>query len=260
MLPVLVSFGSFRLYTLGLFLAVGFFLYAFIVWRRLVELGFKEEKIIDFIMVGVVSGILVSRLSFIAQNFSKFGFFFERWLFFGRYPGFSFWGGVIGLLLGLIWFIKKEKWNFWQVGDEITFGVVPFLFLIQLGMFFDGSTPGRPTAMPWGMFFPGSLVRQHPVSLYAAIFLLLVWIFLLRIERKWRTWEWYKDKSSGFVVLTFITLLFFLTLLLAFLEGSKLYLFWLEVILSLLGTIGGFVLLWQKGKAKKISLKPTKGK
>lgn len=248
MLPVLFSLGPITVYTFGFFLAIGFFLAAFIIWRRLKDLGFKEEKIIDGIIVLAVCGLLASRLFFIFQNFEKFGVFLGRWLLVGRYPGFSFWGGVAGIILALIWFCRRQKWDFWRVADEVTFGILPFLFLAQLGVFFDGTSPGKPTSMPWGVFFPGSLLRQHPVSLFMAILLFLVSLFLLKIERQWRFWNWYKSKAPGFIFLTFLGLMFFANFLLAFLRETKLYFYWLGIILSLLGTVVSTALIWQKRK------------
>lgn len=222
------------------------FLTAFIAWRRLLELGLNEEKIIDFIIIGGGFSLLLSRIFFIAENFPQFGFQLERWLFFGRYPGFSFWGGLIGFWLGLLWITKKQKWDFWQVGDEVIFGILPLLVLVQIGYFFDGSLLGRPTGMPWGVFFPGNLVRRQPVSLFAALAIFLIWIFLRRIERQWRIWEWYKSKANGLLTLSFWSLLLFSNLMLAFLKESKLYFFWGEFSLSLFGLIVSLGLIYRR--------------
>jgi phosphatidylglycerol:prolipoprotein diacylglycerol transferase len=39
---------------------------------------------------------------------------------------------------------------------------------LAMGHFAEGSDPGMPTALPWGVTMPGDMVRQHPVGLYAA--------------------------------------------------------------------------------------------
>lgn len=248
MLPVLFSAGPLTIYTFGFFLAVGFFLAAFIIWRRLFDLGFKEEKIIDGIIFSAFWGLILSRVFYIFQNFEKFGFFLGRWVFFGRYPGFSFWGALIGTILGWFWFCRWQKWDFWRVADEVTFGILPFLFLAQLGAFFDGTGGGKPTSMPWGVFFPGSLVRQQPLCLFMAIFLFLIWVFLLKIERQWRTWSWYKSQAPGFIALISLGLIFLANFPLAFLKESRLYFYWLEIILSLVGGVASAAIIWRKRK------------
>jgi len=249
MFPVLFSIGPVTVYTFGFLLGTGFFLASFLIWRRLRELGRQEEKIIDLLVIGGLWGLFFSRLFYIGQNFAKFGFSFNRWLLLGRYPGLSFWGALLGFFLALARFSKKQKADFWQLADEISFGILPFLILAQLGCFFDGCLLGRQTSMPWGMYFPGSLLRRQPVSLFAVVFLLLIWFFLLRIERRWRMWEWYKSKASGFVFLVFLGLLLGVSLLLAFWQDIQVYFFWLQISLSFLGLlIIGFVFYRRSGR------------
>jgi len=80
-------------------------------------------------------------------------------------------------------------------------------------------------------------ICKHLVLLYGfAVLLFVLWLFLLRIERQWRIWSWYKSKSEGFIALTFWVFLFGFNFLLAFLRESRLYFYWLEIILNLLGT------------------------
>jgi len=248
MLPVLFTLGPITVYTFGFFLGIGAFFAAFIIWRRLKELGIKEERIIDGVIFCQFFGLFFSRLFFVVKNFSEFGLNLGHWIFLGRFPGISFWGWLLGMILGLVLFSRRQKWDFWRIADEVTFGVLPFLFLFQLGAFFDGSGAGKPTGMPWGIFFPGSLVRQHPVSLMMAILLLLIWFFLLRIERQWRTWKWYKSQKPGFISLSFLGLFSLVNLPLAFLKENRLYFFLIEIVLSLLGLFLAIILIWLKRK------------
>ena len=246
MWPILFTLGSVKFYTLGFLLAVGFFIGAFVVWRRLMELGLKEEKVIDLILWLVFWGLIFARLAFIAQNFDSFLFLPVRWLFWRRYPGFSFLGGLFGLGLSLAWFCRREKWDFWQIIDELVFGLLPFLTLFQLGSFLDGSEVGKPTSMPWGVFFPGSLVRQQPVALFAALGLFIIWLLLLQIERHWRMWEWYKSKASGFLSLFFLGLFFLLSFGLSFLKDSLTWVVYLESGLTFLALLVSITLFYRR--------------
>ena len=238
MLPIVFSAGPLTVYTFGFLLAVGVFLMTFISWRRLRDLGLKEEKILDFLIFGLLLGLVFSRLFFIAENWSNFGFHLERWFLFVRFPGFSVFGWALGFFLALWRFAKKEKWDFWQAADEVTFGLLPFLILLQLGSFLDGSGFGRVTTMPWGLYFQGVLLKRHPLSLFSAVFLLAIWFFLLKIERHWRVWEWYKSKQNGLIVLLALGLIFLVNFPLAFLKESGLYFYWAEISLTLLGLLG----------------------
>ena len=250
MLPILFHWGPFTLYTLGLFLGIGFFLASFIFWRRLRELGFAEEKTIDFVLLTGVVSIIFARVLFIVENLSNFPFALANYALYLRYPGLSFWGGVSGCLVVLWWFTKRQKWNFWKVGDELVFSLLPFFILAQLGCFFDGSPLGKVTGMPWGMYFPGSFLRRQPVPLFYAILLLLSWLILLRLERHWRFWNWYKSKASGLLFLLFCAALFFSNLILAFLRETRLYFYWLEVSLSISALIASVIIIYFRSGRK----------
>ena len=237
MWPILFTIGSVTIYTFGVLLGLGFFLASFLIWRRLRELGLKEDRTIDLLISLGLVGFLLSRLVYILWHFGQFGFFLDRWLLIRQYPGLSFWGGLLGVSLILARFSKKEKYSFWEIADEFLFGFLPFLILAQLACFFDGCVLGRPTSMPWGMFFPGSLLRRQPVSLFSAGLLLLIWIFLLWIERRWRMWAWYKSKAEGFIFLVFINLLLLINLGLAFWQDVPVYFLYLQLGLSSLGLL-----------------------
>lgn len=235
MLPILLTFGPVTIYSFSFLLGVGFFLGAFIAWRRLRDLGLNEEKVLDAIILGSISGLIFSKLIFALENYPQ--------------RGFSFWGGVGGFLLIFFWFSKIQKWDFWQIADELTFALLPFAVLSQIGAFLDGSTPGKPTVMPWGIYFPGTLVRSQPISLFMAVALFIVWIFLLRIERYWRTWDWYKSKASGFVFLVFLGGAFLASFLLDFWSLTKIYWLWLKITLSLIGIATvGLIFFYRSGR------------
>jgi phosphatidylglycerol:prolipoprotein diacylglycerol transferase len=244
MLPIIFSAGPLTVYTFGFLLALGVFLKTFISWRRLKDLGLKEEKIIDFLIFSLLLGVVFSRLVFIMENWQSFVFHLERWVLFIRFPGFSVFGWALGFFLALWRFAKKEKWDFWRMADQVTFGILPFLILLQLASFLDGSGFGRVTSMPWGIYFSGILLKRHPLSLFSAVFLFAIWFFLLKIERHWRFWEWYKSKENGFIFLLSLVLIFLVNLPLAFLKDSKIYFYWAEIILNLLGFLSVFLFFY----------------
>jgi prolipoprotein diacylglyceryltransferase len=235
MLPVLLTIGPVTVYSFSLALGIGFFLGVFIAWRRLRDLGLDEEKILDAVILGSLSGLVFSRLIFAAEFYPQ--------------GGFSFWGGLAGFLLVFFLFAKTQKWDFWQITDELTFAILPFAVLGQIGALLDGSTPGKPTVMPWGIYFPGSLIRSQPISLVMALAFFAVWIFLLRIERYWRTWDWYKSKAPGFIFLTFLGLGLTTTLVVDFWSLTKIYWFWFKVIFGLVSIIMvGLIFLYRSGR------------
>ena len=262
MLPIILSTGPITLYTYGFLLAVGIFLESFIIWRRLRDLGLKEEKVIDFLLLGLLLGLLFSRLIFVVQNFSYFGWHPLRWLLFTNYPGLASLGWWLGMFAALWRFVKVEKWDFWRTADEITFGLFPFLILLQLGSFLDGSGFGRSTNMFWGIYSPGILLKRHPLSLFSASFLFIIWFFLIKVERHWRVWEWYKSKESGFIALTAMGLIFLTNIPLAFIREAKVYLYLVQIALNSISFILILIIFYlRSGRSlKKVYEKPKESK
>ena len=86
--------------------------------------------------------------------------------------GMSFHGGLIGVLLALIWVSWRNGLNFLRVADYISV-CVPFGMMFgRLANFVNGELWGRVVAdpnLPWAMIFPdaGPLPR-HPSQLYEA--------------------------------------------------------------------------------------------
>lgn len=234
MLPVLFSIGSVNFYSLGLLLAIGFFLATFFIWRRLKELGIEEERVIDLIIIAALFGLIFGRIFFIIQNISLLGIDPTHWLLIRRYPGLSFWGAMGGIFLAVYIFSRRQVLDFWQLADEFIYGMMPFLILSQIGAFFDGSGFGKPTTMPWGIYAAGSLLKRQPLPLIMAVGFFALWLFFLRIERYWRTWDWYKSKAHGLMALGFGFLAILINALVAFWRDSLLHWYWIEISLSLI--------------------------
>jgi phosphatidylglycerol:prolipoprotein diacylglycerol transferase len=259
MYPVLFSLGPVTFYTFGVFLFLGFFLAAFIIWRRLRDQGWPEEKILDFLFLATFGALIAGRIAFIINHFDLFGLSLGRFFLFTRYPGFSFWGGILGAILAMTSFIRKNRWDFWQVIDEVVFGLALFAVFYHLGCFFDGSKLGRETGAFWGVFFPGSLIRRQPVSLFEAMGYFLIWLFLWRIERRWRTWEWYKSHAEGLMSLCFFALAFLFSFKLAFLEDDRVYWLYFKQFSSLIFLMVTLILLYRRsGRKLKEDLKFNK--
>lgn len=257
MFPVLFSIGPVTIYTLSFLTAIGFLLSSFLTWRRLRNLGLEEEKVLDLILAQAFWGFVFSRVGYILIHFKDFGFFLTRWILIGRFPGLTFWGAMVGGILVLIRFCKKNNRSFWPVADEIAFSYLPLMVLIQIGCFFDGCLRGIPTSLPWGMFFPNDFIRRQPLALYNSVFFFLIWLFLLRAERRWRTWSWYKSSAEGFISLSFLSLALATSFLLAFLEDGGLYYLWFKKIATLFGLLAILIIFYRRSEIKIEIRKPN---
>ncbi len=101
--------------------------------------------------------------------------------------GMSFHGGLVGVIVAIVFVTMRDKLNFLRVCDYIAVSVPMGMFLGRLANFNNGELWGRATDVSWGMIFPdaraGEIVR-HPSQLYQAgleglvpliVLLLLFW-------------------------------------------------------------------------------------
>lgn len=68
--------------------------------------------------------------------------------------GMSYHGGVIGAILGAVWFSKKRHKNFFTCADALCAGIPLGYTFGRLGNFINGELYGRVCTKSWGMVFP----------------------------------------------------------------------------------------------------------
>src|SRR3989338_4748416 len=93
MWPVLFNIGKIPVSSFGLFLALGFLLATFLVWRLARAWDLNEEKVLDLILLTFFGSLIGARLFFIALNFEYFAIDLSRIILLTNYPGMSFWEG-----------------------------------------------------------------------------------------------------------------------------------------------------------------------
>lgn len=102
--------------------------------------------------------------------------------------GMSFHGGLIGLLLALFLFARRFDVPLLRLLDYVGCATPFGTILVRIANFVNGELWGRPTALPWGMVFPGAGdgMPRHPSQLYEALLEGVVMMLLLAFLF-WRT-------------------------------------------------------------------------
>jgi len=101
--------------------------------------------------------------------------------------GMSFHGGLIGVILAILWFARRYKLSPLAIGDEV--GLVAPLGLLfgRLANFINGELYGRVTDHRLGMVFPGGgPLPRHPSQLYEAALEGLVLLAMVWAVRRWQ--------------------------------------------------------------------------
>ena len=191
--PVLVNIGPFpiRWYALAYVagLVAGWATGRFLVGRdRLWAPGQPHPSVlsIDDLVVYIAVGIILGgRVGYVL--FYNFPFFLDHpseiaklWT-----GGMAFHGGLVGAVLGLWIFARRNGIPVFTVGDVVAAGVPFGLLFGRLANFIKPELWGRVTDVAWGMVFPGGgPLPRHPSQLYEAalegVVLLLVLAVLIR--------------------------------------------------------------------------------
>ena len=167
--PVLLSLGPIKIRWYGLM-----YLFAFMsAWGlaryriKKNELAWTSEQLGDLVFYGAMGVVLGGRIGYMV---------FYKWqallvkplsLFYVWQGGMSFHGGLIGVLIALALFSRKEKKDFFDVTDFVAPLVPIGLAMGRLGNFINGELWGRVTDVPWAMIFPQvDYFPRHPSQLY----------------------------------------------------------------------------------------------
>lgn len=179
MLPVLFALGSLSISSFGFFLSLGFVIAVFIIWRLAVSYDLEQEKTLDLILLSFFGGIFGARIYFVLLNWELYGSV-DKILLINRYPGLSFWGGLMGGILVLWFFSNKLKMDFWQIADFGAVGLLAALILGDVGCFLGGCAYGVISALPIATSIVGLIGKRFPTPMLEAIILLLFFISLYK--------------------------------------------------------------------------------
>lgn len=125
MYPLLFKIGNFGLSTFGLFLglAIVFGIYLFVRSAR--RAGFSEEKSLDFILICLAVGLVLSRLVSYFE-YPAAGFW---------HSGYSFTAGVLGFGLLSYLYVRRLRWSVLKIGDCVIPAALAGFSFAQLGFY-----------------------------------------------------------------------------------------------------------------------------
>lgn len=225
MWPTIISIGNFRLQSLTVLAILALFFTAFIFWRKGKEEHYETVELFDVFLISGLFGVVIGRLTFVLFNWQLFTN--NWWQIFNivQFPGNVPLIALAGAGLYLYFLAKKRKWDPFEVLDFWVTAISLGMVFVYLGFFLAGSYAGQLTTVPWGVVMPGTFEKSHPVQLYFFLFYLVLFNYLLRVEYRYRTFEWYrrgkKTAQSGFLLSVFLILtgLFYLIMTLVSLPG-----------------------------------------
>lgn len=186
--PVALRLGPLAIRWYGLMYLIGFLGGAWLGKQRVRTqpwLNWTVEQVDEFLTFVVLGVILGGRLGYVV--FYKADYYLahpieipQMWQ-----GGMSFHGGLLGVALACAWFAHRHGKRWFDVTDFVAPCVTIGLGAGRIGNFINGELPGRPTTVPWGMWFPlvdKEVLLRHPSQLYEAllegpVLLALLWWF-----------------------------------------------------------------------------------
>jgi prolipoprotein diacylglyceryltransferase len=234
----------------------------FVIWKKTSEEHFEEDEVVDTILATGLWALVGARVIYILFHLDQFGLNLIWWLNWLGKPGFAFLGGLLGGVAAIYFQTKKRKWDFYKFIDLVTAGLALMLVFGWLGSFLNGSNFGLPTESIVGVRFVGMFDKRLPVQLFASGLYLLLFGYLVWVEGKYRTFDWYRAGKSGvrpgFLVFSFTMVMGAIELLVAWLSPPDLVVAgvgwdrWFWIIFVLLGAGG---LYWRSGRELARDLK-----
>ncbi|MCF7971112.1 MAG: prolipoprotein diacylglyceryl transferase [Methylococcaceae bacterium] len=183
--PVAISLGPIKVHWYGLMYLIGIAGAWYLLSKRVNKLNapIKGEALEDLIFYAAMGVVLGGRFGYVLfYNFDNFLadplMLFKVWQ-----GGMSFHGGLLGVLIALWIFARKQKCTLLALTDFIAPVVPVGLFAGRIGNFINAELWGKPTDVYWSFVFPGGgPLARHPSQLYEAaleglVLFLILWIY-----------------------------------------------------------------------------------
>lgn len=184
--PIAIQIGPLAVHWYGLMYLVGFGL-AYLLGRWRITHGHTTFMTVrdleDLIFYSVLGVVLGGRLGYVLFYKPSHYFAHPLDIFHVWEGGMSFHGGLLGVILVMLWMARKKHVTLFTLSDFVAPLIPLGLAAGRLGNFINGELWGRPTNVPWAMVFPqAGDVPRHPSQLYelgleGLVLFTLMWLF-----------------------------------------------------------------------------------
>ncbi|MCU0858525.1 MAG: prolipoprotein diacylglyceryl transferase [Pontiellaceae bacterium] len=114
-------------------------------------------------------------------------------------------GGMVGVILVMLWIARKQKISFWNLTDGLALAAPIGLFCGRIANFINGELWGRPTTIAWAVVFPQARdltpTPRHPSQIYEALGEGLFLFILLQLIRRTTRGKREGVTSAAFLIL-----------------------------------------------------------
>jgi prolipoprotein diacylglyceryl transferase len=260
--PEIFRIGNFAVRWYGLLFASGF-VFGYYIMKKIFKNEGLSDATLDRLTVYVAIGTIVG---------ARLGhcFFYEPSYYLAHpieilkvwHGGLASHGAIIGNLIALWLFSRKEKKPFiWSI-DRVVIVVALAGALIRLGNLMNSEIYGVETTLPWGFVFlrNGETAPKHPTQIYEALAYLLTFGILMRVY-----WKNRGELRPGTLFGIFLIIVFGFRFLVEFIKEDQVAFeaamkLNMGQLLSIPCVIAGIVLLIWSSRQKPVPVSATAGK
>ena len=171
---------------------LGIFIGSLLLIKESKKYNFSTELILDMILGMIICSIIGARIYYVIFEWPYYSLFpseiLKIW-----HGGLAIHGGIIGGLLWLIYFTKKQKWNIFKITDIIVVSLIIGQSIGRWGNFINGEAHGYQTTLEFlqSLNLPNFIIEGmkingtyfHPTFLYESSWCLIGFIVLLLIRK-----------------------------------------------------------------------------
>ncbi len=222
--PILFNFGSFRLPTYGVLLALALVGSLWTVARLARREGLEPVRLIDFCTWVILVGLGGAKVLMVLTD----------WKFYSEHPreifswatlqaGGVFYGGFVAAALFALWYARVYRLPALKVFDVCAPAVALGQSVGRLGCFAAGCDFGTATHAPWAVVFTSPYshdlsgvplgVPLHPTQIYESLATLAIFGVLL--------WRYRSKRWDGQIFMLYLTLYAVARFFLEFLRGDE---------------------------------------
>lgn len=178
--PTIFQIGSIAIRWYGVIMAFGFILGLYISVHLAKQRKISKNTIVDYFIYLIPASIIGARLLAVILNYPIYLNdpleIFALW-----HGGMAIHGGIIGAVLVTLYFCKKRDINFYDIADIIVIPLGLGLALGRIGNFINQEFIGKPTNLPWGVYFDNLPEKRHPSQIYEALKNLIIFTITLKL-------------------------------------------------------------------------------
>ncbi|OPY57859.1 MAG: Prolipoprotein diacylglyceryl transferase [Pelotomaculum sp. PtaU1.Bin035] len=189
--PVAFQIGPLSIYWYGIIMTAAFILGTVLAYRHATMDDIDPEHVLNLLVLVIPAAIIGARLYYVFFNWEDYSSTPMEILAI-RHGGLAIHGGLLGGFLAGFIYVRKNRLNFWRMGDIFAPSIILGQAIGRWGNFFNQEAFGGPVSSEFISRFPGFIQKQmfiggqyhHPTFLYESLWNLLVFTFLMVYHKR----------------------------------------------------------------------------